>query len=220
MLVIAYGTDQPPAAGTTPALAVTVAPGANVPLCINSSAFSAAQRAALALDPDLWEACKAQALAACGTWGGLQRRLITWYFDAIDSVIAGNKDELQTRLGACEGLYRLADWHYSALMPVPRAWLPAADGTFVQVDAAFWRGDKLVALDTGTRTVSPKAKAKIREAATALGAELVPVGATDLAEGRLELLDKIYGGPPAFWRTEVLPTGPFGPDVPLVFAPM
>ena len=79
-------------------------------------------------------------LAGCGDYNGSLRRAITRYLDAIAAHVAHHRDELATGLARFRGLYRVEDWCWSALRPLPRAWWQK-DGTWVRADLAFWDGN-------------------------------------------------------------------------------
>lgn len=217
MLTIAYAADQAPRPGDTAVARVAIDEASARPYRLNMTTAAAAERATVVLDPDLYVACRMQALAACGTWGGLQRKFIDWYFDAVDQIATANAEVLHEKLRGLDGLYKVGDWRFSAMAPWPRAWLPCGDDT-VQVDVAFWRGDRFVAIDTGSRTLSPKARIRAQQAITATGAELVAITAPDLAGNCLDLMTRIYGGTPAYWEGDILPSGPYGPAMPLSLA--
>lgn len=132
--------------------------------------------------------------AACGDYAPRSRRFIDAYLAFVALSIERNRASLEASLRRFDGLYALEDWTWSALRPLPRAWLPVGD-SFSPVDIAFWDGARLLAVDFSGR------------GAGIPGAEPAPAG----------------GGPEAlfpdalrtFWGGETLPSSPFRRAVPL-----
>jgi hypothetical protein len=82
-------------------------------------------------------------LAGCGDYNGALRRGITRYLDALAAHLADHRDALAADLTRFHGLYRVEDWCWSALRPLPRAWW-RRDGAWVRADLAFWDGDAII----------------------------------------------------------------------------
>ncbi len=72
---------------------------------------------------------------ACGPYDRAARRFMAHYRDSVAAHVARHAAALEIRLAPFHGLYRVEDWCWSALRPLPRAWL--ADG---RADIAFWDG--------------------------------------------------------------------------------
>jgi hypothetical protein len=103
-------------------------------------------------------AMRAWLLAGCGDYNGTLRRGITRYLDAVAAHVAHHRDALATGLATFHGLYRVEDWCWSALRPLPRAWW-RQDGGWEHADLAFWNGQAVIAvrprdLETGDLPVA------------------------------------------------------------------
>jgi hypothetical protein len=84
-------------------------------------------------------------LAGCGDYNEPLRRGITQYLDAVESHVRQHRDHLAAGLALFHGLYRVEDWCWSALRPLPRAWWPR-DGTWMRAELAFWNGNEVIAV--------------------------------------------------------------------------
>jgi hypothetical protein len=78
----------------------------------------------------------------CDPWAAAPRRFLDLYFEFVAAEVARAASDLAARLARFDGLYRVEDFCFSALRPLPRAEI---DG--VPADAAFWTGGALIALD-------------------------------------------------------------------------
>lgn len=92
-------------------------------------------------------------LAGCGDYNQVLRQGITHYLDAIAAHATHHRDALAAGLARFHGLYRVEDWCWSALRPMPRAWWHQ-DGAWMRADLAFWDGTTVIAMrardfDTG-----------------------------------------------------------------------
>jgi hypothetical protein len=110
----------------------------------------------LPLPPDAWGAGEADhaarmaamrswLLSACGDYNEALRRGVVRYLDAVAAHVARNRDTLAAGLARFQGLYRVEDWCWSALRPLPRAWWQQ-DGAWVRADLAFWNGNEVIAM--------------------------------------------------------------------------
>lgn len=90
-------------------------------------------------------ALRAWLLASCGDYNEALRRGVTHYLDAIASHVTRHRDVLAAGLARFHGLYRVEDWCWSALRPLPRAWW-RRDGAWVRADLAFWNGNAVIAM--------------------------------------------------------------------------
>jgi hypothetical protein len=107
------------------------------------------------LPPDAWDAgavdhasriaaVRSWLLAGCGDYNEPLRRGVAHYLDAIAAHVERHRDTLAAGLARFHGLYRVEDWCWSALRPLPRAWW-RQDDAWVRADLAFWNGDAVIA---------------------------------------------------------------------------
>lgn len=144
----------------------------------------------------------------CGDYNPNRRLFIAAYFRSISAHLAAYNDELVERLRRYDGLFQPHDWLWSALRPLPRAWLPA-DGKLLPCDFAFWDGERPIAVD-----VAGEETERVR-ALRAAGLEVRCI-ARGLLDG--DVLGQLPDGFRCFWRGEVLPSSPFRrplPDLPM-----
>jgi hypothetical protein len=141
--------------------------------------------------------------AACGDYAPQRERFVHAYLAAITAHIDAHQAELAERLKPYQGLYAPQDWLWSALRPLPRAWLPAGDA-MAMADVAFWDGTRPIAILLGD----------VPDVPDAVTCRIAPA---------------LLAGPPArllcalpacfrqFWQSEILPRSPFRralPDAP------
>ena len=84
-------------------------------------------------------------LAGCGDYNAALRRGTAQYLDVIEAHVAQHGDALAADLARFHGLYRVQDWCWSALRPLPRSWWQQ-DGAWVRADLAFWDGNAVIAM--------------------------------------------------------------------------
>ena len=84
-------------------------------------------------------------LAVCGDYNGALRRGVGRYLDAVAAHVEHHRDALAAGLAPFHGLYRVEDWCWSALRPLPRAWWQQ-DGAWQRADLAFWNGNAVIAV--------------------------------------------------------------------------
>jgi hypothetical protein len=97
-------------------------------------------------------AMRAWLLALCGDYNATLRRAVSHYLDAIAAHVADHREALAVGLAPFQGLYRVEDWCWSALRPLPRAWW-RRDGAWQRADLAFWDGNAVIPMplrDFGT----------------------------------------------------------------------
>jgi len=141
--------------------------------------------------------------AACGDYAPLRRRFVALYLGFVAAHLERHREELAERLHRFEGLYRPEDFFWSALRPLPRAFVPAGEGS-LPVDFAFWDGGQLIAVMIGD------AHAESDAALTAAGVLVCRIKASDLrgdAEAVIE--QNLPESFLRFWSDEVLPMSPF-----------
>lgn len=140
----------------------------------------------------------------CGDYNPNRQRFIAAYFRSIIAHLNAYGDELIEQLRRYDGLFEPHDWLWSALRPLPRAWLPA-DGKLLPCDFAFWDGERPIALELAGQET---------ERARALRAAGLEVRC--VAPGMLngDVLGALPEGFRRFWRGEVLPSSPFRRTIP------
>jgi hypothetical protein len=87
-------------------------------------------------------------LASCGDYNAALHRGVNYYLDAIVAHVEEHRDALAADLARYHGLYRVEDWCWSALRPLPRAWW-RQDGAWMRADLAFWDGNEVIAMWSG-----------------------------------------------------------------------
>ena len=137
----------------------------------------------------------------CGDYAPLRRRFITTYFAFVAAEVDAHRADLAADLARFDGLYTADDWLWSALRPLPRAWLAGPNGPLL-AEIAFWDGAQPLAIELSARETPRQ---------TALSQAGFPV----LRVGPDVLADPVALGPllPAqfrgFWRGQTLPASPF-----------
>ncbi len=160
----------------------------------------------------------------CGEWAKPRRLLISRYFEAVRGQVRANERHLDQRIEALSGLVELDHWCFSALMPLPRAYLLCAQpdaaaglqpSEFVSVDVAFWTGHDLIAvvIDDGTTRTGQRKRGfeRLRES----GARLINLDKAELnTSGGSGLLHSLGDRIANFLTGQSLPASPFrGRDI-------
>jgi len=114
----------------------------SVPLPVDAWDSGAADHAARVA------AVRAWLLASCGDYNAALHRGVTCYLDAIARHAEEHHDALAADLARFHGLYRVEDWCWAALRPLPRAWWQQ-DGGWMRADLAFWDGNEVIAIRSG-----------------------------------------------------------------------
>lgn len=136
----------------------------------------------------------------CGDYAPQRQRFVDCYVDCMAAHLDAHRDVLAHGLQDYEGLYAPEDWLWSALRPLPRAWLPA-EGGLVPVDVAFWDGTQAIAIDlSGSREKA--------------GIVVCRVTSDMLAGDPRALLEVLPDSFRCFWRGQVLPVSPFRRPIP------
>lgn len=156
----------------------------------------------------------------CGLRERPQRQFIAHYFAAIRHHVRAHSQELNDKTGPLAGLSELHHWCFSALMPMPRAYLrlPAESEDpeislqdFVRVDFAFWDGqDVIVAIiDTGNTLTPSQRRARTRLEQS--GIQMRTMSAKNLPQIESDqLLNNLGPGFTRFWHDDPFPLSPFG----------
>jgi hypothetical protein len=158
----------------------------------------------------------------CRTWDRLSLRFLDGYFGHIATMIGVHRDVIATKLAPFAGLYAAEDWTFSAPKPLPRAHLyaPRSDNAswsaedFVQVDFAFWLGERMVAVlsKPGTLTAA-RANERLARLEQA-GVATVHFTAQDLEKEPSALFDCIVGDFGALIESAgIVPISPFRPRI-------
>lgn len=146
------------------------------------------------------------------------RRLLDRYFDFIEARLHAEGAALERLLQPLGGLFRVDDWAYSALRPLPNAAVfdGAEDGAPPPVmhhDMVFWTGQTVLAIRLrGSGTTSSRdaeACARLQE----LGVRIVTIPVSNLATG-IELFSESRFPPEflSFWQGAPYPCSPFRPQ--------
>ncbi|GAC1347191.1 MAG: hypothetical protein NVSMB18_31440 [Acetobacteraceae bacterium] len=76
-----------------------------------------------------------------GDYAVARRGFVAGYMDVLAAEVDRHRAALTAGLARYDGLYAPEDWIWSALRPLPRAWL---DGE--RIDVAFWDGTAVIAV--------------------------------------------------------------------------
>lgn len=136
----------------------------------------------------------------CGDYAPLRLRFVDCYIDCMAAHLDTHRDELARDLQRYDGLYAPEDWLWSALRPLPRAWLPAGAG-MVAVDFAFWDGTRAIAIDLGGGV----------QAGNITVCRITPAALADHPGALLDLLPDSFR---CFWQAQTLPVSPFRRPIP------
>jgi hypothetical protein len=139
----------------------------------------------------------------CGDYAPQRRQFIAAYFGTVAAQLEARRAELVERLKPYDGLYAPEDFLWSALMPLPRGWVPVGD-QLLPADMVFWDGTKPIAIEIAPRTT---ARQSALEAAGVLVLRIEP-GAMDVGP---YLPDSFQH----FWQDQTLPSSPFRRPIPL-----
>jgi hypothetical protein len=192
------------------------------PLRLNSEAFSVAPnfnapqgRMPLTIVSDHLK-------SFCRTWDKLSLRFLDGYFEHLANMLKVHRDAITTKLAPFAGLYAVEDWAFSAPKPLPRAHLYAPRNSsavwdtddFVQVDFAFWLGERMVAVLSQPEILTPvKARERLARLEQA-GVAAVHFTAGDLAKDPTALFNRIIGDFVALLEgAGTVPIGPFRPQI-------
>jgi hypothetical protein len=136
----------------------------------------------------------------CGDYASRRVRFIDRYLDCMIAHLNAHRAEIAHDLMQFAGLYAPDDLLWSALRPLPRAWLPNGAG-MTPVDIAFWDGTRAIVIDMGGAPLPPSI-ARCR------------IDPDSLLKDPHALLDLLGPGFRTFWRGETLPRSPFRRPVP------
>lgn len=134
----------------------------------------------------------------CGDYARARVTFVAAYFRFISDVLQGDGAAIAEPVARFGGLFAAGDWVWSALRPLPRAWMATPDGP-VGADFMFWDGAALTAI-----VLAPAGEAALVQA----GVRVVHV------RPGVALAGVLPPGFSAFWRDEALPSSPFRRAVP------
>jgi hypothetical protein len=142
----------------------------------------------------------------CGDYAPLRRRFIIAYFAVLATQIDTHRTALAADLAGYDGLYAPDDWLWSALRPLPRAWLAGSGGP-IPAEIAFWDGTQPLAIELSVHDTSRQA-ALAEAGVTVL--RIPPDAVADPAA-----LGGLLPAPfHIFWRGQNLPASPFRRPIP------
>ena len=139
----------------------------------------------------------------CGDYAPLRRQFIASYFNHIATRLDAHRADLVQRLNPYDGLYAPEDFLWSALMPLPRGWVPTGD-QLLPADIVFWDGTQPIAIEIASRTT---ARQSALNAAGVLVCRVEP-GTVDVGPCLPERFQR-------FWQDQILPSSPFRRPIPL-----
>jgi hypothetical protein len=215
VVLVPYGCDRLSA----DAPFVSIDRSSGEPLRLNTSQYEPA------LAPDLQMSGDDQAAylrdylkRLCRPWDGLSVKFLDWYFASLAAHVDANRAQLTARLGAAAGLYRADDWLFSAPIPLPRAHLRVSAGEaggdeLVQVDFAFWLGQRFVAARSAAAISTPRKAAEQDARLRAAAVDVVRLTPNDLTAPCSPLFSRLLPSPQDFWSGQKLPMGPFRPEL-------
>jgi hypothetical protein len=136
----------------------------------------------------------------CGDYAPQRVRFVDCYIDCMAAHLDAHREQLARELQRYDGLYAPEDWLWSALRPLPRAWLHGEAG-MVAVDVAFWDGTQAIAIDVGNSQGTS-------------GIVVCRITPDVLAGDPLELLEILPDSFRRYWDGGILPVSPFRRAIP------
>jgi non-ribosomal peptide synthetase component F len=190
------------------------------PLRLNSEVFSVASNFNAPQGATPLTVLSDHLKGLCRTWDRLSLRFLDGYFAHIATMLGVHRDAIAVKLAPFAGLYAAEDWTFSAPKPLPRAHLYAPRNNsaswvtedFMQVDFAFWLGDRMVAVLSKPGSLTPaRANERVARLEQA-GVTTVHFTAQDLEKEPVALFDRIIGDFGALIEgAGVVPISPFRP---------
>jgi hypothetical protein len=192
------------------------------PLRLNSEVFSVASNFNAPQGATPLTVLSDHLKGLCRTWDRLSLRFLDSYFAHIGKMLGVHREVIATKLAPFAGLYAAEDWIFSAPKPLPRAHLyaPRSDNAswnaedFVQVDFAFWLGERMVAVLSKPGTLTPaRANERLARLEQA-GVATVHFTAQDLEKKPAVVFDRIIGDFGALIdNAGIVPISPFRPQI-------
>jgi hypothetical protein len=206
----------------TPFPCVAINKATNRPLRLNSVALNPAPNFNAPQGATPLNLVKDRLKGLCRPWDRLSLQFIDGYFEHISNMIRVHQDAITTKLAPFIGLYAAEDWAFSAPIPLPRAHLYASRNTgsadwdiadFVQVDFAFWLGDRMVVVLSQPAVLTP---ARARERLARLeqaGVTAIHFSAENLSRSPTALFQHVIGDFGALLESAgAVPISPFRPQ--------
>ena len=146
------------------------------------------------------------------------RRLLDLYLAFVVAQLDGNAAEIERASQRLGGLFRLEDWAFAALRPLPNAAVFAGGAADSPLDIlihdfAFWTGQQILTVRLrGSATPAP-AEADLCNRLAAAGVRIVTIPVAALASDAETFAESLF--PPefrAFWRGVAYPCSPFRPQ--------
>ena len=159
----------------------------------------------------------------CSLWDRGQKLFLDRYFEFIALRVEQDRDELTAKIAEFGSLYRYEDWVFSALRPLPQAWLNTTVGDYgpaamIGVDFAFWSGAEIVAVYIiGTETAGPR-ELEQRDRLRQNGVTVLEIPQSAVA-GSTTFASLLPAPFHKFWAGQTLPSGPFGTTALSAFDP-
>jgi hypothetical protein len=144
--------------------------------------------------------------------------LLDLYFDFIAARLDEDATELAQRMRPLGGLFRVEDWAFSALRPMPNAAVfdadePESEPGVVLHDMAFWTGETVLTIRLRGSATQSSREADTCARLEAMGVRIVTIPVPELTAGT-----GIFSSPrfPAeflsFWQDAPYPCSPFRPQ--------
>ena len=146
------------------------------------------------------EAMEQWLFAQCGAYAPQQQRFVRAYLTAAAAQLQAHHAALNSALQRFHGLYAPEDWLWSALRPLPRAWL-VTDAGVSRAEIAFWDGTQAI-------TIGWVASSVVSEASVP-GINAVRLTPGDTVGNCISLLARLPDRVREFWRDQTLPCSPF-----------
>ena len=171
------------------------------PLRLNSEALDAAAFRSSQNTAPL-ELLKDGLKSYCRPFDRLSLQFVDGYFAHVAEMLSVHRRIVEAKLAPFPGLYASEDWAFSAPKPLPRAHLYAPRGTatahwdiddFVQVDFAFWSGDRLMAVLSKPGALTPVRASERLARLEQAGISVVHFEAESLSRHSAALFDRIIG---------------------------
>ena len=139
----------------------------------------------------------------CGDYAPLRRQFIAAYFSVIATQLEAHRLDLVEQMNRYDGLYAPEDFLWSALMPLPRGWVPVVD-ELLPADVVFWDGMQPIAIEIASRRT---ARQSALDAAGVLVLRIEP--------GTMDVGPCLPDSFQHFWQGQILPSSPFRRPIPL-----
>jgi len=198
-------------------------PTKSTPLRLNGGHYEFQEPPIMRLLPTVWdqlEFLENHLFNLCGTWAKYQRLFITRYFDFVRLRIEEEREPLSKAIEEFGDLYEYRDWAFSALRPLPQAYvfapkenrddaLPQASD-FIAADIAFWTGHNILAVDlSDPHSTDPFQSRRLQRVKDA-GIDVLAISPTVLEDDndsafRALLPEAVQN----FWHGELAPSRPF-----------